>query len=567
MTRREYGGLVLLLLAIAAAAAFLLQRKRRKDGVLIFTALTSLYLRFFYILYTPTWMRQHDVIGFGNSKGIGQAALIEWIYHNGRLPDFDPRKRWGFFQPLLHHILSAVWLKINTALGIAYEAACENIQILTLIYSLIFLWYAYRTLKEMGLSGTPMKLAFALTALHPSFILMSGSVNNDMLCLMFLMMAIYYSLVWYRKSTLGNILKVAVCIGCSMMAKLMGVLIAPAIAFLFLHKLYLSCRETKRQNEAGPGSRQDPTSKDSAIIETENPAIQENVGSIEAKGDLAKGHQTKGNLTKGNLAKENLTKGNLAKENLAKGNLTKGNLAKGRQTKGNLTKEHQANGDQIPTLPSPRSLIGQFLCFGGVSLPLGLFFPIRNLVLFGVPLMYVPKVGEPVGQYGILQRIFDIRTSTPYTNLISNGNPYDEFNIPLALMKTSLTGEYDYGAINSYINPFAWILLGTGILLAIVALWATVRFVFLKKSNMSGLHRAFWGIIYFTAMAFYIRLVFSAPYFSSQDFRYIAYLIVPESLFLGLLYGEIKGIRLPLLILTVLFSLSSTAVYFLLGLP
>ena len=32
-----------------------------------------------YIRYTPAWLRQHDVIGFGNTEG--QAAFIEYFYH------------------------------------------------------------------------------------------------------------------------------------------------------------------------------------------------------------------------------------------------------------------------------------------------------------------------------------------------------------------------------------------------------------------------------------------------------------------------------------------------------
>ena len=475
MSRRQYGLLIILLLFLTAAIAFIMQKARKKNGIFIFTLLTAFLLRLFYILYTPTWERQHDVVGFGNAKGIGQAALIEWLYQNRRLPDFDPRSRWGFFQPLLHHFLAALWLGFNQLLHFSYTQSCENIQFLTLCYSICFTIYAIRIFKEMGLSGGGLTLATAITALHPSFILMSGSVNNDMLTHTLSAMAIFYGLRWYRNEGIGNIIKCALSIGLAMMAKLSGVLVAPAIAFLFLFKL--------------------------------------------VKG-----------------GREKLT-----------------------------------------------HYIKEYAIFAFISLPLGLFFPLRNYFLFKVPLMYMPHVGEPVGQYSLFERIFDIRTDTPFTHLIANGNKYDEFNVPLALMKTSLLGEYDYSIKNGYMLPFCWILLISGTLLALLALLATVRYTFMGcRPDNAALRpakgtvfipdtalRAFWGIIYLAAMFFYLRLAFSVPNFSSSDFRYIAYLIVPEAMFLGFLYEELpkKGLKYILSALTGLFCLSSAGTYFLLGLP
>ncbi len=475
LTRREYGVLVILLMIAVVMGAVYIHKRTKKDGILIGTLITAFIIRFFYIMYTPTWERQHDVIGFNNGKGIGQAALIEWLAENVKLPDFDPRTRWGFFQPLLHHIISAAWLKINLVIGVNYDKACENIQILTLIYSMIFVFFGIRLLREMKLSGMPFRAAAFLIALHPSFILMAGSVNNDMLCLTLLIMSVFYAICWYNDSTYGNIVKTAFCIGGAMMAKLSGFLAAPAIAFLFLMKLIRS-------------------------------------GKKEAFGYLK-----------------------------------------------------------------------QFVLFGCISFPIGLFFPIRNLILFGVPLMYMPEVGEPVGDHSIISRIFDVRVTSPYSSMVKNGNTFDEFNVPVAMIKTSLTGEYDLGAVNRYITPFAWILFITGSVLAVVAFLATILYTRrpCKKMNNKGINdkellfqdpviRIFWLILYATGLIFYLRLAFSVPNFSSEDFRYVAYLIVPESLYIGLLLTELekrKKMRAVLGMIIAVFGVSSLGVYFLLGLP
>ncbi len=465
MSRREYGALVLIIFAMAALLSFLLRRKR--DGVLVFTALSAFILRYFYILYTPTDIRQHDVIGFGGTRG--QAAYIEWFYNNGlKLIQTDPRDKWGFFQPPLHHILAAFWLKANTLMGIAYGQATENIQVLTLVYSLLLTFYAYRLFKYFGLSGRALQVAFALAALHPSYILLSGSVNNDMLCILLTVMTIYYALKWYESRSLADIIRLALCMGLSMMTKLSGVLSAPAIAFMFLY-----------------------------------------IWIKGGKGDFLK-------------------------------------------------------------------YLRQYVLFGLISVPLGMWFPVRSYIKFGIPFNYTPEVGERLVYNGILSRLFDIRTNKPYVSMIKYGDAYDEFNIPLSLMKTSLTGEFDYSGVNGYITPFAWLLLISGTVLALLCLAGTVRAVFRKDEERFKVQRIFLGVIYVTAIVFYLNLAFSIPNFSSQDFRYICYIIVIEALLLGLdmVYnkrasGSVKyGLyEKAACAATGIFCMSGAAVYLLLGLP
>ena len=465
MSRREYGALVLLIFAAAALVSWLLRKK--KDGVLIFMGLSAFILRCIYILYTPTDIRQHDVIGFGGTRG--QAAYIEWFYNNGlRFIETDPRDKWGFFQPPLHHILSALWLRLNTMLGVPYGQATENIQILTLIYSLIFLFYAYRLLKFFKLSGKALYISFALCALHPSYILLSGSVNNDMLCMLLTIMTVYYGLIWYETRKYRDIIKLALCMGLSMMAKLSGVLSAPALAFLFLYVWIKSGRK-----EFG-------------------------------------------------------------------------------------------------------AYLKQYIVFALISVPIGMWFPIRNLIKFGIPLNYTPEVGEKLLYNGLLSRIFDIRTNKPYVSMIKYKDAYDEFNIPLSLMKTSLTGEFDYSGANGYITAFAWVLLISAAVLALLCLAATVQVLLKSRGGQLGIQKLYLGILYATALSFYLNLAFSIPNFSSQDFRYICHVVVIEALMLGSVLMNKKApdgaaasgiFEKTTYITALIFCCSSTAVYLLLGLP
>ena len=460
MTRREYGTVIILFLAGILFLCFVWKKKTKSSSSLIFTFLTSILLHGIYIGYTPTWERQHDVIGFENAKGIGQAAYIEWFYNNWSLPNFDPRERWGFFQPALHHIIAAIWLKINIIAGFGYTAATENIQILMLIYCIVLTIYALRIYKLCGLEGRSLETAFALTALHPSLVLLSGSVNNDTLCIMLMVMTCFYALKWEKNSNYANILKTALCTGLSMMTKLSGVLTAPAVAWLFLIKWLVG-----------------------------------------GKKDFVR-------------------------------------------------------------------YLKQYLIFACVSIPLGMFFPLRNYFLFGIPFNYTPEVGEKLVYKTVASRFTDLITKTPFAAMIKNGDDFDEYNILLAGLKTSLTGEFNFAAGNSYMLPVAWGLFISAVILMLITVVSVIKVIVAGKNIIPLQIRVFWSILYLTAIAFYLRLCLSIPNFSSQDFRYIAYLIVPNALCIGLMRQNVAGFfRTIITLFALIFTFSSTVLYLLLGLP
>lgn len=466
VNRRNFLLSELFLCALVTMVTLLLWRRGKSYYPLFFLFAMGFLLRAFYIIYTPTWIRQHDVIGFG--AGFGQAGLIEFFYKNQRLIDFDPRQLWGFFQPPLHHILAAVWLKCNVILGFSYNHACENVQVLTLFYSMITVIFAYKIFRQFELTGVALITATAIMAMHPVFIIMSGSINNDMLSIMFQVMAIYFVIKWSREPKWATILMIALTIGCSMMAKLSGALIAPATATVFLIRFAEACIHKEKKKISG--------------------------------------------------------------------------------------------------------FIGQFAAFGAVCIPLGLWSPLRNFLKFQVPVTYTPEVGEPLGMHGIFARIFQMRSASPFPAMIANGDSYDEFNIPLAFLKTSLFGEYNYANDVKMITPFAWVLLIAGGILFLISVVAMILCFTKNKNQISVSLRSFFAVYIISTIAFYVNLCFSAPNFSSQDFRYIAYLVVIEALFTGMMLqaetisGWQQVMKKGTIIVTLLFTISTIAVYLLLSL-
>ncbi|OPZ89535.1 MAG: hypothetical protein BWY74_02684 [Firmicutes bacterium ADurb.Bin419] len=189
-----------------------------------------------YILHTPYFSRQHDVAGIGNIDG--HLAYIEYFFHNNfKLPDFDPRTKWQFYHPPLHHFISAVWLKLNSALGMNFEKAVESIQVLTLFYSCCINILCYKIFKEFSLDKLALVIPYSIVCFHPTLSLLSGSINNDILCLALMLAAILYTIRWYKNPAMSTIIKIALFMGLSMMAKSSGILLAPAIASVFLLKL------------------------------------------------------------------------------------------------------------------------------------------------------------------------------------------------------------------------------------------------------------------------------------------------------------------------------------------
>ncbi|MBE6850553.1 MAG: hypothetical protein E7504_02280 [Ruminococcus sp.] len=210
----------------------------RMSALLLFAM--GFFLRFGYVLATPYYIRQHDV---GRFKGdSGHAVYITYLYENLHLPNFDVREIWQFYHPPLHHSIAAAWMRLLTACGISLEHAGESVQLLTLAYSCLCMVIFYRILRHFRLKGASMAIPLGMIAFHPTFILLSGSINNDMLSITFMLASVLLTLKWYRNPQTATILKLALTIGLGMMTKLSAWMVAPAAAAAFLVVLYRNRR-------------------------------------------------------------------------------------------------------------------------------------------------------------------------------------------------------------------------------------------------------------------------------------------------------------------------------------
>ncbi len=111
------------------------------------------------------------------------------------LPDTND---WQYCHPPLHHFLASLVVRASLALGKTYDAAFENIQLLTVLYSTLTVFAGNAIIRESKAGSSLEVWLTALLAFHPAFIILSGSINNDMLTVMLMTYAMLYLMRWYR---------------------------------------------------------------------------------------------------------------------------------------------------------------------------------------------------------------------------------------------------------------------------------------------------------------------------------------------------------------------------------
>lgn len=243
--------LACLFLSYAGIFACLKISKRfTEDASVYMMILLGTLLRCGYVLLSGLYERQHDAgayTGMGTPFiNPGHIGYIEFIYKFHKLPDINPYELFAYYHPPLHHILSWIWLQINIWLGVGEELAFENLQILPLLYSCLCMVVTWRILKLLEIKRTGLLIGLAFMVFHPATIIMAGSVNNDMLTILFMCLTIYGSLKWILQKNLKHLIFLAFSIGLGMITKLNSAVLAIPLALVFLIH-FISVIRTKKK--------------------------------------------------------------------------------------------------------------------------------------------------------------------------------------------------------------------------------------------------------------------------------------------------------------------------------
>ncbi len=439
-------------------------------------------LRLCYVLYTPVYMRQHDVFYFTQGDFTQfthqrHSEYIEYIAKYLSLPAVDPTQVGlsQLYHPPLHHLIAGLWLRLNVELGFDYATGCENIQLLTLFYSATCMVISYRILRLIGCKSWGLVIPMAILCFHPTFIMMAGSVNNDLLSITLALYAVYATLRWVKDRTMYNMVCIALGVGLSMMTKLSGGLVAPGIALVFLWQW------------------------------------------IKAIG------------------------------------------------------EKQGEG---------RKLFLQFVVFAILCVPLGLWWPIKNAITYQIPVTYVPALGENSGQYlgaySVIQRLFGVEPDS-FSRIFMAWNhsgytEYNEYNLFLSLLKTSVFGEFTLFDVVH--NPTDW--------LHIWGTWVS-KILFFANAGLVGISLIATGFVTYkhrrkpwvwllltvwaTVLFSYIQFCFAFPQSCTGNFRYAVPTLLCGCCYIGVFLNDCSHkVKIAVAAVTLIFCMASAGCTALLGL-
>ena len=229
--------------------------------IIILIVVLAISLRLFYIIKTDTLEYQFDV--GGRNLPMDSVEEYDRIYSNYAEEPYLarhihyimklyneielPNEVMGqFYHPPLHHAIMAAFLTFMDNFNVGSDIKIESMQILSVIYSCITMWAVYSMLKELEIKPKFRILPMILMAFYPLNIFLSGSINNDMLVLMFSSLALLYTLKWQNNPSMKNAFLLALWIGLGLMTKTsIVVMVIPAV-YVYFKMLTQYIKEDKK---------------------------------------------------------------------------------------------------------------------------------------------------------------------------------------------------------------------------------------------------------------------------------------------------------------------------------
>lgn len=165
-----------------------------------------------------------------------------------------------------------------------------------------------------------------------------------------------------------------------------------------------------------------------------------------------------------------------------------------------------------------KELTCQFILFLTVCVPISLFWPIRNMIKFDLPFVYMQLLSNINDSKYIEDiQIFSLPSLQQFAHAFTVWNPELENNIWLALIRTSLFDEWQ---ASGFVASCALVLLWVSIILAIVMNILFIWTIFARKTINIGL-KILLFITYVALIGSYINLNLSYPFICHMNYRLV----------------------------------------------
>lgn len=242
-----------LVCAVWLAASILLWRRKGRDALAEIFAALGFAAGLIFVLKLPYRFSWHDLAGYnpdftGEAKPDGHLGYVAYLVEFGKLPLHNPQIDGYsvFYNPPLHHILHALCLKLNFALGIAQETALENTQLITLAFASGCTLIALDLMRFLGIGRRGQAVGTLMLALQPALLLFGATVNNDIQMIFLLGASLLFTVRWQRTRAMRDILLCGLSLGLAMATKLSAALIIPCIAVVFATAFFRDLKQWKR---------------------------------------------------------------------------------------------------------------------------------------------------------------------------------------------------------------------------------------------------------------------------------------------------------------------------------
>ena len=418
-----YKLLIPLLFIYLTFSILIINRFKKSENITLYIIyLLGLLLRIIYIMSTNVYTRQHDV---GTLTDEGHLKYIYTLYQTSKLPLTNHSQ---FYHPPLWHIIAAIFLKINKLFNISLNKSFEGLQFITTFLSSYIIIIVDKIQLNLNIKKRYRYLTNLFFALHPTLIILSGSINNDCLLLFMESLTILNLINWEKDSNWKNTIYLALTTGLCVMSKANGIIIALPILFTFIIKI--------------------PNKKKERI-----------------------------------------------------------------------------------------NYIKKIITFATVSIPIGIWYQIRNTIKFSNNIIPTPIETLSTRSHSIISRLFTI----DFKNIYTIPNTFKDYNLPSFLIKSSIYGEYSYNNVKLLTN----IMTTLNIILITLSILFIIKYL-LNKNRTYTMNILI--ITWITSIIMMYIFNINYPYGCSMDFRYIAITLLPGIIIIAYTLSNLKNKYLSLII-------------------
>lgn len=182
------------------------------------------------------------------------------------------------------------------------------------------------------------------------------------------------------------------------------------------------------------------------------------------------------------------------------------------------------------------SMLKKFVLFGSISGILGLWYPLRNYVLFHQPLNYVAEIliTNPVycGDHSLTERLSLLYDFTGERTLYNYS--MDDYNLLGYFLRSAVFGEFEF-SVTEWVAHWLFVVNGILALAALVSMIYCLIKVNNHRSVMFGL-----AFVWLIQVGSFIWFNIGYPFACTMDYRYIPITTVIGAIFLGICFYHIR---------------------------